>query len=233
MISKALLNILRGANRRINKPDWTNLRNTTPISDVFGYDRGTQSIHRYYIDKFIEENGNKVKGKVLEVGDSTYMDKYKEQITLPRIITYRDTGQPNSFVGDLTNLDALPPSKFDCFICTQTFNFIYDFKTAIRGAAHVLNKNGFLIATVSGIQQISQYDASRWGDYWRFTKQSSANLFSEVFGKGNVSIKTYGNVLSSVAALEGLTSIELNTSELNFHDPNYEVIIGILAKKQG
>jgi hypothetical protein len=32
-----------------------------------------------------------------------------------------------------------------------------------------LKPGGVLLATVSGISQISRYDMYRWGDYWRFT----------------------------------------------------------------
>ncbi|MBS1544520.1 MAG: methyltransferase domain-containing protein [Bacteroidetes bacterium] len=215
----------------MNRPDWKDLRLTQPISDFFGYDRGSQSIYRYYIDRFIESQCDKIKGKVLEVGDSMYMDLYKDKISDAMIIHYKELRGRNSFIGDLTHMDSLPRATFDCFICTQTYNFIYDFRAAIEGSKYVLKPGGYLVATVSGIQQISKYDEARWGDYWRFTKESCERTFSDIFGKDQIEICSYGNVLSSIAALEGLSSSEITNEELNFNDPSYPLILGVLARK--
>ncbi|MHB8853419.1 MAG: hypothetical protein ACYC6P_08715 [Ignavibacteriaceae bacterium] len=57
-------------------------------------------------------------------------------------------------------------------------------------------------------------------------------MFSEVFGKENISIKTYGNVLSSIALLEGLSVGELTKDELEFVDPDYQMIIAVVAQKK-
>ena len=41
----------------------------------------------------------------------------------------------------------------------------------------------------------------------------------------------YGNVLTATAFLHGLVQEELTRDELEYHDPDYEVIIGIKATK--
>jgi hypothetical protein len=69
----------------------------------------------------------------------------------------------------------------------------------------------------------------RWGDYWRFTDASARRLFAEVFGADNVTVTTYGNVLTACAFLHGLAAHELRAEELDHHDPDYQVIIGIRA----
>lgn len=231
MITKIVLNILKGLNRKINSTSWRDLRSTTPISDVLSYDRGNQSVHRYYIDRYIDSHADKIRGSVLEVGDRMYMDRYAGAIGKTSVIHFQQTSVKDAFQGDLTNLATLPEAAFDCFICTQTFNFIYDFQAAIRGAKYMLKDDGYLIATVSGIQQVSQFDASRWGDYWRFTKQSCLRSFGEVFGEENVVVTAYGNVLAGIASLEGLSSSELKPQELDYHDPSYELVLGIVARK--
>jgi hypothetical protein len=71
------------------------------------------------------------------------------------------------------------------------------------------------------------------GDYWRFTRHSAQMAFSEVFGVANISIETYGNVLTAVAMLHGLVSAEFEPAELEHHDPDYEVTIGVRAVKGG
>lgn len=231
MIRKITLNILKGLNRKINSSNWKDLRSTVPISDVFSYDRGSQSVHRYYVDKFVAQHADKIKGSVLEVGDRTYIDRHINSIAEARVIHFMETSVANGFKGDMTDKSTLPASAFDCFICTQTFNFIFDFNAAIEGAHFMLKDGGYLVATVSGIQQISQFDATQWGDYWRFTSQSSVRAFAKVFGEKNVSVISFGNVLSSVAALEGLGASELTGKELDYMDPSYELVIGIIAKK--
>lgn len=87
------------------------------------------------------------------------------------------------------------------------------------------------LITVAGLVQISQYDYERWGDYWRFTDMGIKKDFEEVFGKGNVEVCTYGNVLAAIAELQGIAAEELKHDELFYNDPRYPVLITIVAKK--
>jgi len=120
----------------------------------------------------------------------------------------------------------------DCFIVTQTLNFIYDVKSAVKGIFHMLKDGGIVLATVAGISQISRYDMDRWGDYWRFTDLSAKRLFEEVFGEGNVEVETYGSVLSSIAFLHGISAEELTKEELFYKDIDYQITIAIKARKK-
>ena len=88
-----------------------------------------------------------------------------------------------------------------------------------------------MLATVPGISQISEYDMVRWGDYWRYTTLSIKKSFEEVFGKENVEVDFYGNVLASIAFLEGISAEELTKEELFFKDENYQLTIVIKARK--
>ena len=47
------------------------LRQVTPFSREFGYDRG-QPIDRYYIEQFLSAHASDVRGHVLEIADDTY-----------------------------------------------------------------------------------------------------------------------------------------------------------------
>jgi hypothetical protein len=88
-----------------------------------------------------------------------------------------------------------------------------------------------LLATFSGISQISRYDMDRWGDYWRFTSLSSRRLFAEVFPSAQVTVEAHGNVLVALTFLHGLAVEELRQEELDSHDPDYEVVITVRAVK--
>jgi hypothetical protein len=72
----------------------------------------------------------------------------------------------------------------------------------------------------------------RWGDYWRFTSLSLRLLFEKSFGAGNVEVQTQGNVLTATAMLHGLSTDELREDEINYRDPDYEVMITVRAVKR-
>lgn len=225
-----LQNLKQRFNRAAHGADWKDLRSVKPVSEVFGLDRGTP-VDRYYIEKFLQNNTSLIKGNVLEIAENTYSKKYGSSATAFEILHYNNENPKATIIGDLTKIETLPTEKIDCFICTQTFQFIYNFKDAIRGARHLLKKDGVLLATFAGISQISRYDMDRWGDYWRFTTLSVQKAFEEVFGKGKVQVDFSGNVLSAVAFLEGISVEELTPEELDYKDPNYQLLITLVARK--
>ena len=47
----------------------------------------------------------------------------------------------------------------------------------------------------------------------------------------NVEVTTYGNVLSAISELQGISSEELTKEELFYHDPLYPVLVCIKAQK--
>ena len=209
---------------------FSDLLTNKPISTVFGLDRGT-AIDRYYIEKFYKDNKDLISGFVLEVGDDEYSKKYHNQITHNDILHAVDDGRQDIIVGDLTDINTLPKGGYDCFIATQTLNFIFDINKAIEGAHYLLKENGVFIGTVSGISQISRYDMDRWGDYWRFTELSLTKILENCF-QGNVQIRTFGNVLSSISYLQGIAVEDLpDVSVLDELDNDYQMTICFIATK--
>ena len=213
--------------KRIN---WYNLRNLSPVSQVFGLNRGTP-IDRVYIEDFLAKNRNFIKGVVCEIADDSYSRKFGSDIQAYEILHYTNDNSDATIIGDLCNISSLPGKKMDCFFLTQTLNFIYDFKSAIEGLHYMLRDNGVALVTVSGISQVSRYDYERWGDYWRFTDMSIKKAFEEVFGEGNVKVDVYGNVLTSTAFLQGISAEELTNKELFHKDNNYQMILCVKAIK--
>jgi SAM-dependent methyltransferase len=204
---------------------------TEPISRLFGFDRGVP-IDRYYIEKFLDSNRQLIHGNVLEIAENVYSKQFGANVSKYEILHFDDTNPRATIVGDLTKPETLPENRIDCFICTQTLNFIFDVGKAVEGCYKVLKTGGCLLATVSGISQISRYDMDRWGEYWRFTDLSIRLLMEKVFGEGNVEVVTYGNSLAATAFLKGLAVDDLpNTSLLDVHDADYQVNIGIKAVK--
>lgn len=205
-----------------SKVVFNNLQINTPISSVFGMDRGTP-IDRYYIEKFLNSQKHFVQGTVLEVAEPYYTKKYGEKVNRIEILNAVPS-ELATIVADLSKPDSLPTEKVDCFICTQTYNFIYDVKKAIEGSYKILKKDGVLLVTVAGLTQISRYDMDRWGDYWRFTDKSIGRMISEVFGAENVQVFIYGNVLAGIAFLQGIAVEDLPEPQLlDKEDNNYQI----------
>jgi len=230
IISKTILPLYRSLNRKLFRTSWKDLRQLQPISEIFGKDRG-MPIDRFYIEKFLSKNKNYIKGTVVEIADNYYSNKFSEGNIISEILHFTDKNPNATIIGDLTKVETLKPNFADCFICTQTLNFLYDFKSAVKGLHFMLRNNGYALITLGGISQISRYDMDRWGDYWRFTTKSAFEIFSEVFGENNVKIDSYGNVLTSTAFLHGISAEELMEKELLYKDPNYQQVITVVAKK--
>ncbi len=214
----------------MTKIDFGSLQSLDPVSKIFALDRGTP-IDRVYIEDFLIGNSNLIQGNVLEIADSTYSKKFGENISNYGVLSEVKSNNIG-IVGDLTNVNTLPSEEIDCFICTQTLNFIYEFKKAIYGIYHTLKKNGSALVTVAGISQISRYDMDRWGDYWRFTDLSMKKVFGEVFGDKNVKVEFYGNVLAATAFIQGVSAEELTKEELFYKDEDYQVTIVVRATKR-
>jgi len=210
---------------------WGTLRKTTPISRVFGLDRG-QAIDRYYIEAFLHRHNNDIQGCVMEIGDPRYTHKFGGKKVTRSEVLHAVEGNPQAtLVGDLVKGEGIPKEIFDCMILTQTFLCIYDVHAAVANAYAALKPGGVLLATFPGISQISRYDMDRWGDYWRFTDASARRLFGNVFCVENISVETHGNVLVACAFLQGLATEELKPVELDYHDPDYQVVITVRAVK--
>lgn len=203
------------------------------VSNKMGTDRG-MAIDRYYIESFLKDNAKYMHGDLLEIADIEYSEKFSDSGSIFHILTFdKDAlNRKNLIIGDLTNIETLKEASIDCFICTQTLNFIYDIKAAVKGIKFVLKENGVALVTVSGISQISPYDYPRWGDYWRFTDQSVKRIFAEEFNEENVKVMTYGNRSSTIAFLQGMSVEDVKKYDiLDEKDEMFQCIIGIVAIK--
>jgi SAM-dependent methyltransferase len=206
------------------------LRRLRPLSKRFGFDRGTP-IDRYYIEDFLSRHAGDITGRVLEVGDASYTRRFGVAVTRSDVID-RDESNPHATIhGDLTSADNVASDSFDSVICTQVLLLIFDVRAALRTLERILRPGGVLLVTVPGITKVSRGEAERWGDYWRFTAQSTSRLFGEVFPPAGVRVETHGNVLAAVAFLHGVAAEELSRQELDTQDPDFEVIVAVRATK--
>jgi SAM-dependent methyltransferase len=215
--------------RRLSRPARLgNLRRTTPLSDEFGYDRGTP-LDRYYIEQFLWENRSCVRGRVLEVKDSAYTDRFGTGVVGKEVLDIDPENALATIVADLASANVIPDASFDCFILTQTLQYIYETRVAIAHAHRILKPGGALLATVPTVSPI--VDENHLTDYWRFTPESCTALFGEIFGHDSIRVRSYGNVLTAIAFLAGMAHEELTERELAAHDSRFAILISVNAVK--
>lgn len=212
-----------------NRISFGSLRRLTPVSNVFGYDRG-RPIDRYYIESFLTQHAGLVRGRVLEVGDDSYSKEFGGSRISYQDVLHVVPGHPGAtIIADIANAPHIPSDTFDCIIFTQTLQYLYDPHAAIATLFRILKPGGTLLATMPGLSRILRDQADTESDCWRFTEFSVKRLFAESFD--NFTVQTYGNVLSAVAFMEGLATFELRKEELEYHDPDFQVVIAVRATK--
>lgn len=209
------------------------LRRLSPISAVFGQDRDLLTIERYYIEQFLAANATDITGRVLEMGDPTYIRKFGRGVTQEDVLNYVE-GNPNAtIVADLTDAPHIPDNTFDCIIITQTLQMIFEVDKAIKTLHRILKPGGVVLCTSHGMTRVARREGvDDWGEYWHFTTQSKRRLFRAVFPRDNVAVSTVGNIFTCICNLHGLGASEIDQTELDSHDPNFEMLVLVRAVKE-
>ncbi len=228
-----LLRIIRGAIVRTIKPKSGYFlfpapqRNTQPISTMYGFDRG-KPVDRYYIENFMEQNKDVIKGAVLEITDPQYTQKYgSDKVTKSDVLDIDTNNKLANLYGDLKNISQIPSETYDCLIITQTYVMIDDYEAAIRESLRVLKHGGALLVTMPCLSPV-------WNikyHHWRFTQASGEYVFGKYIKKENLTVKTYGNALAGQAFWVGMAIEDLTKDEIEYNDPYFPVIVTIKAIK--
>ena len=200
-----------------------------PFSRSFGNDRG-RPIDRYYIDRFIASEAERIRGDVLEIGDNGYT----RSIGGDRV-TRSDVLMPvpqagATIIADLQDAPGIPDDSFDCIILTQVLQYIYDHHAAVRTTRRILKPGGSVLATLPFMAAVSGAE-DQWGEQWRYSSRSAKRLFADVFGPENVEVKTYGNLVLAMAYLNGFAVEELDPEDFEYVDPLMELISTVRATK--
>jgi SAM-dependent methyltransferase len=216
---------------RAGSVDLGALRRLTPISPIFGLDRG-MPIDRHYIEQFLSAHRSDIRGRCLELGDAFYITKFGDAQAQADVLHYTAGNPEATIVADLTDAPHIPSDTFDCIIFTQTLQMIYDFHAALETLHRILKPGGVLLLTTHGISKIGRrLGTDDWGEYWHFTAQSMAALGAEHFPGAEIAVATSGNVLAATAFLHGLAAEELSAAELDHVDPDFEVVVTVRARK--
>jgi SAM-dependent methyltransferase len=199
-----------------------------PIGAYFSRGRGT-SVDRFYIARFLEQHAADVKGRFLEIEENRYAAQFGgDRLTRVDVLDIWPENPRATIIGDLVSSETLPRASFDCIICAQTLQFIYDARAAIASLHAALKHGGVLLATMPGISQVQ----SETGEvHWSFTRASAARMFGDVFGKEHVAAESHGNVFAAVCMLHGVAAQEAPQEKLIYQDDAYPVIVAVRAVK--
>jgi SAM-dependent methyltransferase len=215
--------------QRLRRPAWLGtIRRTAPLSDHYGRDRGTP-IDRYYIEQFLAAERAAIRGRVLEVMNRDYTERFGADVDTSDVLDIEPGNPGATIVSDLAAADALPTDGFDCFILTQTLQYIYDLRAAVEHTHRILRPGGTLLCTVPVISRIDRRELG--SEYWRLTAAGCSRLFGHVFPTDSVAVRSRGNVLAAVAFLVGMAAEELSRRELEQDDPFFPLVVTVRATK--
>jgi SAM-dependent methyltransferase len=204
-------------------------KRTLPISDCYGWDRGTP-VDRYYLESFLSMNAGDIHGRVLEITDDRYTRRFGTNVIQSDILDVDKSNPRATFVGDVALPEVLPESAFDCIVFVQTLQYVYDLRAGIASLHRALKPGGVVLLTTGGLSQLSYTYEAKW--YWWVTPDGLHRLLEEQFGTHSVRVKGCGNVYAAAAFFQGLAMEELDRAAVDVEDPKYPVVVvGRAVKK--
>lgn len=200
-----------------------------PVSRRFGREFGTP-VDRFYIEQFLSDNKDYIRGKCIEIAEDTYMRRFGEKDCEKMVMHVN--GWNGAHKGNLATGEGITGEMADCLICTQTIQMIYEIKAAMKNIYRLLKHGGTALITIHCISQISMNDYRNWGEYWRVTPMALLQMAKESgFKDDNIFLQSYGNVKTVICHLYGMCQEELSIQDYEYNDEQYPLIIGIRAKK--
>jgi len=204
------------------------LRRTTPLSEHYGRERGSP-IDRYYIDRFLAGERAAIRGTVLEVLNREYTERFGDGVEHSDVIDIDAANSDATIVADLAAADVIPSERFDCFVLTQTLQYVYDLQAAVGHVHRILRPGGTVLCTVPTVSRIDRREPD--SEYWRLTAAACERLFGDAFTGGEVAVRTHGNVLASIGFLMGMAAEELSPRHLERDDPFFPLLVTVRATK--
>jgi SAM-dependent methyltransferase len=189
-----------------------------------------RTLHRRYLEQFLEEKQASIRGRCLEFQSDVYATRFGHERIESIDILHKDPGrQEATIVADLAADNSIPDCQFDSIICTYVLHLVSDPDRVVAELHRILRPGGTLLACVPDITvQFPEYD-----ELWRFTAKGLKALLDRHFIDGEVSVRGYGNSLVAAGELRGLGVDDFSEEEREFQDPRYALVVCASAAKAG
>jgi hypothetical protein len=224
----------RRARRRImltrRRPHWGNLRTFEPISIDWGGDRGTP-IDRYFFDLFLRDHASLIRGRVLEILDDSYSQTYGgDAVHSTLVVDIDGSNRRADLVTDLCAPGALRAELVDSIVLTQTIGLLPDYPTALVNLWGALNPGGAMLITNNVVGRVASRDDGL--DAIRHTPLGLRLTVERVLPEAEVEEFGFGNLITSIALLHGISAEELSAEELAVHDPTFPTSCAVVVRKR-
>lgn len=214
--------------RRRRPALWGNLRRHGGFSPPYAEGRGTP-VDRHYVEVFLDRHRRLITGRVLEVHDTGYTDRFGHDVSKADAVDIRTDNPQATIVADLCEVGSLPPAAFDCAVITQTIHLVPDMAAAMANLHRSLRPGGTLLLT-GPVVSPSADDLPT--DAWRFTRLGLRHLAEGCAEPDDeIEVVGYGNRISAVAFLLGLALEDLGPTDLDPNDPHCELIVALRLRR--
>ena len=211
------------------------LRTLTPRHK--GESRGTPLV-RYYQDVFLTKYGSDIRGRCLEIGETTHIREYGGgAVTEAEALDLRAHSPEVKVVADLSRADHVPSDQYDCFLNQFTMTVVYDVDAALYHAIRILKPGGVLLINF-GCVDYYLHDGLDMGTgeplymYNWFTPLQVENTFRRLgLTDADYQLDVYGNLLTRIAFQVNISAEELTARERDTVDPGHPLLICARVKK--
>jgi SAM-dependent methyltransferase len=192
-------------------------------------DRGTP-VDRVYLDHFFHTHAGAIRGRVLEVGDTTFTARHGADVRCVDILDSYPRNRQATVVADLAEPGSLPAATYDCVILAQTLQYVDAMDVALANAWRATRPGGSLLVSVPCVSRV---DPALPGiDRWRVQPAGLQFLLERACPGAPVQVSSFGNLVTSLAFLLGLAAEELTDDELWSSDRTFPLVAGGVAHRE-
>jgi SAM-dependent methyltransferase len=203
--------------------DFGDFRRKSPFCPQFGSSRGSP-VDRYYLDKFVAEIRNEVKGVTLEIGGVKSNRELYNFTNTTSYLTMDLKGEGLDIIGDAHDIKAVDEASLDTVVLFNVLEHCERPWVVVDNIYQWLKPRGQVFCMVPNAQRAHRLPQ----DYWRIFPDAMNSLFARFPQR---KLYVYGNPLTTLAAYYGIAAEELSREELDYHHENYPVANCIHAQK--
>ncbi|MEM7029742.1 MAG: methyltransferase domain-containing protein [Chloroflexota bacterium] len=190
------------------------------------------SVIRYYWADFLEHNRADIKGRALEIGETSTIRAFGgDAVTQPEALDLAAHSPEVKVVADLTRADQVPSNGYDCFVNQFTTTVIHDIEAALYHAIRILKPGGVLLINFwcldfylhRGLDMGT--GAPLYMHHWFTPIQIENMLRGLALTEDDFDLSIYGNLLTRMAFLLNEPAKAFTAQERDTVDPGQPLLI--------